>query len=156
MKRLLSITVCLCVIASCMPFGCLAAGGAFTQIGDVRFYGGAYLDTVDFSAVISDVSTVSGRTLHLCRVYDEGTAYESADRIANFVFDETRPGVAVLDDYPGAEARIEPGAYLFRAVDGVLFDDVDEYRFSAKTYYQNADPDAVPAWRPGSAPTATR
>ena len=147
MKRVFCVTVCICMLLACLPFGCFAAG-AFSQIGDVRFYGGAYLDTVDFSAMIADRSTVTNKTLHLCRIYDEGTEYESCDRVANFVFDEARPGVAVLDDYPGAEAKIEPGSYLLKAVDGVLFDDVEEYRFSAADYYKNADPGAVPAWRP--------
>ena len=151
LKKIAGCVLCVGLLLYGLPFGCFAASGRwYTHVGDVRFSGGTYLDAADFSAVIDDVSTITDRTLHLCRVFDEGTPYESLERVANFVFSADRVGVAVLDDYPGAEAKIEPGSYVFRSSDGCLFDDVDAFRFTAVEYYQNADPTALPAWRPNT------
>ena len=149
LKKMICAAVCACLLLTCLPFVSTAASGNwYTHIGDVRMSGGAYLDALDFSAVIGDRGTVTDKTLHLCRVYDAGTSYESCDRVANFVFDVSRPGVAVLDDYPGAEAKIEPGDYILQAVDGCLFDDTEVFRFSAADYYKNVYPNANPGLRP--------
>lgn len=151
-RRILSVFVCLCLLA-CMtcPAADAAFGGPYSTIGDVRFYGGKNLDRIDLSALVSDRETLAEGPLFLCRVYDEPAAAIASynyDRIANLEFICNSSGVAELSDYPGAAAPIEPGTYVLFSPRGDLFDDVPYYAFSAKDYYRNASPDAgglVPA-----------
>ena len=144
--RMLSVLLCVCMLVCAMsPAAGAAVGGAFSTIGDVRFFGGKMLDRIDLSALVRDSETLAEGALFLCRVYDEpAAAIESWNyiRIANFEFICENPGVAVLSDYPGASAPIEPGTYVLFSPRGNLFDDVPFYSFTAKEYYHNADPGA--------------
>ena len=140
-----AIALLLCAVLCLSP--CLTAGAAygkpFSRIGDVLFYGGRLLEEIDLSALIDDPDTCALGALFLCRVYgDPAEAIETQDydRVANFEF--TGGGKAVLSDYPGASAPIDPGVYALFSPNGDLFDDVPYYAFSAKDYYKNASPDA--------------
>ena len=128
---------------------CFAADGAFggacTTIGGVQFYGGKMLDRIDFSEPVRDRDTLADGAVFLCRVYDEpARAIETYnyDRIANFELFCENSVQAVLSDYPGAAAPIEPDTYVLFSPRGNLFDDVAYYAFTAKDYYCNASPDA--------------
>ena len=139
-KRILAALLCACLCLSVLTPAANAAGATYTQIGDVRFYGGRYLNAIDLSALVRESDTLYTDDLYLCRIYDDPqTAIETwnYDRIANFRFSNERIGVAVLADYPGASATVDPGDYILFAPQGNLFDDVPYYAFSAKEYYHN-------------------
>ncbi len=151
-RRALSLFLCACLLLCGMcPTAAASFGGPYTTIDNVRFYGGKMLEQIDLSALVDVPETLAEGPLFLCRVYDEAArAIDTGnyDRIANFEFFCEEPGVAVLSDYPGASAPIEPGTYVLFAVRGDLFDDVPYYVFTAKDYYRNASPNAgglVPA-----------
>ncbi|MBQ7542225.1 MAG: hypothetical protein IJT44_08045 [Clostridia bacterium] len=142
LAALLCVCLCLCPLAVCAD---ASPGNAYTQIGEVRFYGGRRLEEIDLSTMVRDEDTLANGTLYLCRIYDEPqTAIETwnYDRIANFEFSEEKSGLAVLADYPGAEAPVDPGDYVLFSPKGDLFDDVPFYAFSAKEYYRNTPPAA--------------
>ena len=142
LAALLCVCVCLCPLAVLAD---AASNDACTQIGEVRFYGGHMLEAIDLSALVRDEETLATGDLYLCVIYDDPkTALETwnYNRIANFVFSEDKAGLAVLADYPGAEAPVDPGNYMLFAAKGNLFDDVPYYTFSAKEYYQNTPPKA--------------
>lgn len=145
-KKSASVLLCLCLCLCPLAFHADAlSGGACTQIGNVRLYGGHMLEEIDLSAMVRDDESLAKGDLYFCRIYDDPqTAIETwnYDRIANFVFSEDKPGVAVLADYPGASAPLDPGDYILFAVEGNLFDDVPFYSFSAKEYYENTPPEA--------------
>ncbi len=140
-----TIALLLAIVLLACP--CLTAdavlGAPFSRIGDVRFYGGHQLEEIDLSALVGDPDTLADGSLFLCRVYDtlpEAIETWNYDRIANFEF--TDSGSAVLADYPGASAPIEPGQYALFSPNGNLFDDVPYYSFSAQDYYRAASPRA--------------
>ena len=145
-RRVVALLLCLSLlVCGVSPTTEAAFGGAFSTIGSVRFYGGKMLERIDLSALVQDRETLASGALFLCRVYDEpARAIETWDyvRIANMEFICEEPGVAVLSDYPGAAAPIEPGTYVLFSPDGVLFDDVPFYTFTAKDYYRNASASA--------------
>lgn len=152
-RRAVSLLLCVCLFLSAASFGVSGAfgSGPYTTIGGVRFFGGKMLERIDLSALVRDRETLAEGALFLCRVYDEpALAIETYnyDRIANFELICGNFVEAVLSDYPGAAAPIEPGTYVLFSPRGNLFDDVPYYTFTAKEYYQNASPDAgglVPA-----------
>ena len=145
-KKTLAVLLCMCLWLCPLAVSADAAqDGACTRIGDVRFYGGHMLEAIDLSALVRDADTLAAGALYLCRIYDAPqTALETwnYDRIANFEFSETEIGVAVLADYPGAAAPVDPGDYMLFAAKGNLFDDVPYYTFSAKEYYHSTPPGA--------------
>lgn len=151
-RRAISLLVCASLLLSGMCISAFAAfGGPYTTIDGVRFYGGKMLERIDLTALVRDRETLAEGALFLCRIYDEpALAIESYnyDRIANFELICDNFVEAVLADYPGAAAPIEPGTYVLFSPRGNLFDDVPYYTFTARDYYHNASPDAgglVPA-----------
>lgn len=145
-RRALSLLLCVCLILCGTGFGAFGAfGGPFSVIDGVRFYGGKMLDRIDLSALVHDRDTLADGALFLCRIYDEpALAIETynCDRIANFELICNDSVEAVLSDYPGAAAPIEPGTYVLFSPQGNLFDDVPYYTFTARDYYHNASPNA--------------
>ena len=87
-RRAAALLLCVCLLLSTAGFGAFGAfGGPYTTIGDVRFYGGKYLDRIDLTALVRDRETLAEGALFLCRIYDEpALAIETYnyDRIANF------------------------------------------------------------------------
>lgn len=160
-KRVIAFLLCVCLLAVTSVVSSAADGtdsGSrrwFTQIDGVRIDGAPYLSAIDFSAVVEDPATLSGKTLRLYQSRSPGRLIpvpaaddptltrddlERMDWIANFVFSDEETGVAVLDLYPHAQAqvRIECPVYVLAAEEGVLFDDTEYFTFTSKEYFQNA------------------
>ncbi len=145
-RRVLSLFVCACLLfGTCMTASAVFGTGPFSVIDGVKFYGGKMLDRIDLSALVHDRDSLAQGALFLCRVYDEpALAIETYnyDRIANFELICNGSVEAVLSDYPGAAAPIEPGTYVLFSPRGNLFDDVPYYSFTARDYYHNGSPGA--------------